>query len=389
MEHLKKELQEIENKGLLRKMKLLEGAQEPKVVLEGREVLNLSSNNYLGLANDPRIKKAATEAIEIYGIGSGASRLISGNMELHAKLEEKIAQFKNAECALLFNTGYMANAGIISSFMGKDDIIFSDKLNHASIVDGIILSRAEYKRYTHCDVKSLERMLQSSKGYKNRLIVTDTVFSMDGDVAPLIEIAALAEKYDAWVFVDEAHATGVLGKNGKGAVEHFAVEEQIDIQMGTLSKALGTFGAFVCGSKYFIDFLINKSRSFIYTTSLPPAICAASIASIDIVLNEPQRRKRLWKNADFLRNGLKNLGFDTMNSKTTIIPVLIKDVHKTLEFSKELFNENIYVQSIRHPTVPEHEARLRVTVTSEHSINDLTYALDTFEAIGKKLGIVQ
>src|SRR3989339_1455635 len=275
METLKKELQELENGGLLRKLRLLEGAQDPKVVVEGREVLNLCSNNYLGLANDARVKKAAQDAVEKYGVGSGASRLITGNMELHEQLEKKIAQFKGTESALLFNTGYMANAGTISALMDRGGIIFSDKLNHASIVDGIILSRAEYKRYPHGDFKTLEKMLKSSKGYQKKLIVTDSIFSMDGDIAPLPEITELAEKYDAWLFVDEAHATGVLGKNGRGAVEHFALEgPDIDIQMGTLSKAVGTFGAFVCGSKYLIDYLINKSRSFIYTTALPPAVCA-------------------------------------------------------------------------------------------------------------------
>ncbi|MBU0952289.1 MAG: 8-amino-7-oxononanoate synthase [Elusimicrobia bacterium] len=388
MEILKKELQEIESKGLLRKLKLLEGAQEAKVIVEGKEVLNLCSNNYLGLANDARLKKAAQEAIKTYGIGSGASRLITGNMELHQQLEKKIAEFKGAQAALLFNTGYMANAGIISALMTRDDVIFSDKLNHASIVDGIILSRAEFKRYAHKDVKMLEKMLESSKGFKKKLIITDSIFSMDGDIAPLTEIADLAEKYDAWVFVDEAHATGVLGKNGRGAIEYFALEETLDIQMGTLSKAVGTFGAFVCGSRHFIDYLINKSRPFIYSTALPPAICASSIVALDIIKNEPQRRQRLLDNAEFMRTGLKNLGFDTLSSQTPIIPIVTKTIEKTVHFSRKLFDEGIFAQGIRPPTVPEGKSRLRVTATSEHSKQALQNALDIFRNIGKELEVI-
>lgn len=388
MEILKKELEEIENKGLLRKLRLLEGAQEAKVVIEGMEVLNLSSNNYLGLANDPRLKKAAQDAIEKYGIGSGASRLISGNMELHEQLEKKIAQFKEAEAALLFNTGYMANAGIISALMDRGSIIFSDKLNHASIVDGIILSRAEYKRYPHKDVKTLEKFLKASKGYKKKLIITDSIFSMDGDIAPLPELTSLAEKYDAWVFIDEAHATGVLGKHGRGAVEHFALEGTVDIQMGTLSKAAGTFGAFACGSKSFIDYLINKSRSFIYTTALPPAVCAASITALDIIQNEPERRQRLWQNVDLMKKGLDNLGFNTMGSQTTIIPIAVNDIQTIVDFSRKLFEAGIFALGIRPPTVPEGASRLRVTVTSEHTTQDLQNALNIFQTLGKQLKVI-
>jgi len=388
METLKKELQELENGGLLRKLRLLEGAQDPKVVVEGREVLNLCSNNYLGLANDARVKKAAQDAVEKYGVGSGASRLITGNMELHEQLEKKIAQFKGTESALLFNTGYMANAGTISALMDRGGIIFSDKLNHASIVDGIILSRAEYKRYPHGDFKTLEKMLKSSKGYQKKLIVTDSIFSMDGDIAPLPEITELAEKYDAWLFVDEAHATGVLGKNGRGAVEHFALEgPDIDIQMGTLSKAVGTFGAFVCGSKYLIDYLINKSRSFIYTTALPPAVCAASITALDIIQNEPERRQRLWQNTELMKKGLDGLGFDTMGSQTPIIPIATKDIQTTVDFSRKLFEEGIFALGIRPPTVPDGASRLRVTVTSEHTTQDLQNTLDIFSKIKKDLGV--
>ncbi len=389
MEVLKEELRKIEKKGLLRILRLVEGKQSAKVKIDGKEVINFCSNNYLGLANDPRLKKAAQEALKKYGIGSVASRLVSGNMRLHQELEERIAEFKEVDRALLFNTGYTANCGIISALVGRGDIVFSDKLNHASIVDGIVLSRAEFRRYPHKDLNVLERLLKRPRrNYKKRLIVTDTIFSMDGDIAPLPEIVELAKKYEALFFVDEAHATGVFGKNGKGAVEHFGLEGKVDIQMGTLSKAVGTFGAFVCGSKILIDYLINKSRAFIYTTALPVSICAASIKALQIIETEPERRERLWENVEFFKEGLKNSDFNIMDSQSPIIPLLTRDVKLTMEFSQRLFDEGIFVQGIRPPAIPEGEARLRVTVTSGHKKSDLVYALKYCKKIGKRLGII-
>ena len=385
---LKEELINLEKKGLLRKLPLLEGSQSSKVTIDGKSVLNLCSNNYLGLADDERLKQAASRAIAKYGLGSGASRLVCGNMLLHQELEGKIAKFKKSQKALLFSTGYMANLGIISSLVGKDDIVFSDRLNHASIIDGIILSRASLKRYHHKDTKNLERLLEDAQDFKKKLIITDTVFSMDGDIAPLPEIIRLAKKYNALVMVDEAHATGLLGKNGAGVVEYFGLEGQIDIQMGTLSKAVGTFGAYCCGSSDLIDYLINQARSFIYTTAMPVGICASSIKAIQIIQDEPGLREKLLNNAEYLRRNLKGLGFNTLDSQTPIIPILVKDTFLTMKFSQELFNEGIFVQGIRPPTVSQNTARLRVTVMAMHSRADLDFVIDKFKKIGEQLCLI-
>lgn len=369
-------------------MRLLEGEQEVHIVIDGKRVINFCSNNYLGLANDPRLKEAAMEAIKKYGVGSGASRLVCGNMVLHQKLEEKICEFKKTEAALVFNSGYCANLGVISAIMGREDIVFSDKLNHASIIDGIILSNANFKRFGHKDIKSLEELLKRSSNFEKKLIVTDTVFSMDGDIAPLKEIQKIAKEFKALIMVDEAHATGIFGEKGTGLVEHFGLKEKIDIQMGTFSKAIGCFGAFVCGKKDLIDYLINFSRAFIYTTSLPPAICAASIKAIEIIQEEPERRQRLWENVKFLKENLARMGFNTLESHSPIIPILIKDAKLTMEFSKELFEQGIFIQGIRPPTVPKNESRLRITLTSEHCQEDLGLLLEKLERTGRKLCLI-
>ncbi len=369
----------LEEKGLRRRLRTLDGPQNRKIILEGKEVLNFCSNNYLGLADDARLRGAAVDEIAENGLGSGASRLVCGNMRAHAELEERLAQFKGVEAALVFSSGYMANVGVISSVVGEGDIVLSDKLNHASIIDGILLSRAHFKRYPHNDMNALENFLKKSESYKKRLIITDTLFSMDGDVAPLEKIVSLAQKYDALVMVDEAHAFGVFGKKGKGLVEHLGLEGKIDIQMGTLSKAAGSFGAYVCGSEELISFLINRARSFIYTTAMPPSIAAASLKAVDIIEHEPKRREQLWNNTNFLKKELGRLGFDTMNSASPIIPILLKDSKKALLFSQKLFEEGIFVQAIRPPTVPVNTARLRVTVMATHSRADLEFAIGKFK----------
>lgn len=384
-----KELSALEESGLYRRLSLVQGAQEPRVRINGRDVILLCSNNYLGLANHPKIKEAAISAIEKYGFGSGASRLVSGNMESHRELEDRLARFKGTEAALVFNSGYHANIGIISSLVGRGDIIFSDKLNHASIVDGCLLSRAELKRYPHCDLDALEKFLKNASRITHhasrKLIITDGVFSMDGDIAPLQDISKLADKYNCMLMVDDAHSTGVLGENGKGTLEHFGIDNPNPvlrhngtgiIQMGTLGKALGCFGAYVAGSRKLIDYLINKARSFIYTTSLPPSVCAASIAAIDIVENEPQIRQDLWDRVKFFRDGLKCAGLDIMNSETQIIPILIGEADKAIKISRNLLDKGIFVQAIRPPTVPEGTSRLRITLMANHSLDDLKYALD-------------
>lgn len=388
MDYLKRELEELEKQGLFRTLRLVNGPQEAKIVIGGKSLINLSSNNYLGLSNNKRLKNAAIDAIRKFGVGSGASRLISGNMLLHKKLEEKLAQFKKTDAALVFNSGYSANLGVITSLAGKGDIIFSDKLNHASIIDAIILSRAEFRRYPHKDIKNLELLLKKYNIFRRRLIVTDTVFSMDGDLAPLPELAYLAKKYNCLLYIDEAHATGILGKTGKGALEYFGIEDDAIIQMGTLSKAIGVFGAYVCGTKILIDYLINKARPFIYTTALPVSVCAGAITALDIIENDGLLRHRLCENIKFFRQALRSFGFQISDDPTPVIPLLIKDAVKTMEFSRRLFSKGVFVQGIRPPTVPAGTSRLRITIMATHKKKDLEFALDKIAKIGRQLRII-
>jgi 8-amino-7-oxononanoate synthase len=385
---LDKTLANLQQEGLKRSLRQLSGKQGPKITLEGREVLNFCSNNYLGLAGDERVGQAAIDCVLKEGFGSGASRLVCGNMNAHQELEKSIAEFKGAENCLLFSTGYMANVGIISSLFGRDDIIFSDRLNHASIIDGVQLSQAKWKRYPHRDMSVLEEMLKGSRRYRQRCIITDSVFSMDGDYAPLDAIVALAKRHDCLVMIDEAHALGVMGEQGKGLAEYFGVEEEIDVQMGTLSKAVGTFGAYCCGSNRLISYLINKARSFIYTTGLPPSTAAASLKAIEIIKSEPQRRLKLWENTQRACKELNQMGFDTMNSQTPIIPILVKDSNLAVDFSDRLFKQGIFVSAIRYPTVPENTARLRLTVMATHTEEHMDHVLEQFDRIGKELCLI-
>lgn len=379
-----KELLDIKNKGLYRRLRMVESEQSSKVVIDGREVILLSSNNYLGLANHPKIKEAAKKAIDKYGAGSGAARLISGNCILYKELEEKIAEFKNTEAALVFGSGYLANIGILSTVVKEGDLILSDELNHASIIDGCRLSRAEKVIYRHKDTRHIEEILSKNKT-KKILIVTEGVFSMDGDIAPLPEIIDIAKRYNAMVMVDDAHGTGVLGKKGRGTAEHFGIEKGIDIHMGTLGKALGAYGAYAAGDKGLIEFLINKARGFIFTTALPPSVLASAIMAIRILENEPELIKKLWKNRDYLVTGLKSLGFDTMGCGTPIIPILIGKAEKALKMSEDLFEQGVYVPAIRPPTVPEDTCRLRLTVMAAHTKEELDIALKAFEKIVKSV----
>lgn len=382
MRNFREELDALKAEGLGRAMPIFTCASGAYMKIGKKKLLNLCSNNYLGLADDSRIKNAAIKAIREFGVGSGASRLVSGSTILHQRLERELARFKKQEACLVYACGYSANLGIISSLVNRSDIVFSDRLNHASIIDGIILSRAELARYPHKDLNVLEGLLKKNSHYKNKLIVSDSVFSMDGDIAPVPELIALARKYGCLLMLDEAHATGVLGKNGRGVLEHFGVscDERI-IQMGTLSKAIGALGGFVCGSKDLIKYLINRSRSFIFSTALPAALCASAIEAIDIIEKDGSFRKRLWDNANFLRKGLQSLGFDTLASQTPIIPVLTREPKLTMDFSRELFKEGIFVQGIRPPSVPEGSCRLRLTVTASHTKDDLKFALGVFKKI--------
>lgn len=375
------ELDRLRRAGLYRRLRRVEGDQGPTLVLDGREVINFSSNNYLGLANHPTLREAAKEAIDRYGCGSGASRLISGNMRLHEELENKIAEFKGTEAALIFNSGFQANTGILSTLVGEGDVIFSDAFNHASIIDGCRVARAKVVVYGHCDLGRLEQGLKQSPRNGRKLIVTETLFSMDGDEAPLAAIVDLAEKYGAMVMVDEAHATGVFGANGAGLVAQLGLGERVLVQMGTLGKALGGFGAYVAGSQALRELLINRCRSFIYTTALPPAVMAMAIAAIDLVTKEPERRAVLWKNCQALRDGLKGFGFSLGDSQSQILPLIIGDENECMKFSGCLLERGVFAHGIRPPTVPPGTSRLRITVMATHTGEHLRHALKVFQEI--------
>jgi len=377
-EEILEELSRLSSLGLRRTLKLVEGPQGPRVTIDGREVVLMCSNDYLGLANHPLVKEAAIKAVEKWGAGAGASRLVSGNMEAHAILEERIRNFKKAPSALLFNSGYNANLGVITALADRSTEVFSDRLNHASIVDACVLSRAKVRRYANRDLGSLEGLLKASTA-KRKLVVTDSVFSMDGTIAPLPDMIGLLERYNAMLLVDDAHATGVLGKTGRGSLEHFGIKENPSvIQMGTLGKALGSFGAFVTATQEVTDLLVSKARPFIYTTALPPSVCAAATKAIDIIEENPGLIRRLSENTSFVLRGLKDAGFDTMESTTPIIPVRTGGSEKTMEASKKLLERGVFVQGIRPPTVPEGSARLRVTVTAAHTKEDLELVVAAF-----------
>lgn len=368
---LASELSGLKNKGLYRALRIISSSPEKEIIFEGKQYCNFSSNNYLGLAAHPQMKQSAKEAIEKYGCGGTSSRLVAGTLDLHVELEEKIAKFKQKESALIFPSGYQANVGIISTLFGEGDCIIMDRLNHASLWDAAKISKARVFVYAHRDMNALEKVLSRAKSYRRKVVVTDSVFSMDGDFAPLPEIVKLSKQHGALVFVDEAHATGIFGENGGGLCEHFAVEKEVDIVMGTLSKALGSQGAFVCAAKELIEYLINKSRAFIYTTALAPASTAASIKAIELIKNESWRRKTLIENSNKLRNALKKSGFDVVASESQIIPLMAGRVNTALELSKKLFENGIFAPAIRPPTVPENECRLRFSLTTEHTEEDI------------------
>ncbi|HEY6012290.1 MAG TPA: 8-amino-7-oxononanoate synthase [Nitrospirota bacterium] len=373
------ELSELARLHLLRHMMVVEPSQGSRIRVNNRELLLLCSNDYLGLAAHPDLRKAASDAMERYGFGAGASRLVSGTGFLHEELERRLAGFKKTEAALLFNSGYAANTGIIPAVVRDGDVVLSDSLNHASIIDGCRLSKARVLVYRHKDLDHAEQLLGRSHAAHRRLIVTDGVFSMDGDIAPLPELASLAERYDALLMVDDAHGTGVFGDHGGGVVEHFGLSDRVHIQMGTLGKALGSFGAYVAGARDLIDLLVNRSRSFIFSTALPPAICAASMAALDIVESNTELRTTLWKNRERFAAGLQSLGIDTGVSESPIVPIIIGDSARTLKASEKLLEYGVYATGIRPPTVAENTARIRTTVTAAHSDQDIDAALDVFK----------
>lgn len=383
------ELSALRAEGLYRSMRVISGAQGSRVELDGRQVLLLCSNNYLGIANHPALMRASIEGVAL-GTGSGASRLVSGTMELHDRLEARIACFKGTERALLFNSGYAANTGIISALVGRGDAIFSDRLNHASIVDGAQLSRASVHRYPHRDMDALDRLLEEKGGTGRRLIVSDGVFSMDGDIAPLARLAQLAKRHGALLMVDDAHGCGVLGASGRGSAELCGVLDGIDIHMGTLGKGFGSFGAYAAASGEICDYLVNKARSFIFSTSLPPAVLAASLAAIDLVDSPEgaQLRQRLAANLALFTQKLAASGFQTMGSETQIVPIFVGPAQATMEFSRQLLEQGLFVQGIRPPTVPAGSCRLRCTIMATHEPADLEQAAETITRVGKRLGVI-
>ncbi len=386
-DEIARELEEIEARGLLRKPRLIGGPIGPRVEIDGRETLLFCTNDYLGLANHPEIKEAAKRAIEDHGAGSGASRLVAGTLPIHKELEAELARFKGAEAAVVFGSGYLANIGTISALTKESDVVYSDGLNHASIVDACRLSRADVRVFPHADARALREMLGGEKTAGRRLIVTDGVFSMDGDIAPLPDLAQLAAEFDCRLMVDDAHATGVVGPGGKGTAAHFGLSGSVEIQMGTLSKALGSYGAFIVGSRDLIDLLINRARSFIFTTALPPASAAAALEALRVVEREPERRERLWRNAASLKEGLVSAGFDIGLTETFIIPVIVSDARDCVRMADALLDERVFAQAIRPPTVPEGASRLRVVPTAEHTEDDIAFALEAFVRAGKKCGV--
>jgi 8-amino-7-oxononanoate synthase len=386
---IREELEQIRRSGLYRATRTISGKQAAHVRMNGRDMLLLCSNNYLGLADHPALIEASVRAVRQFGASSAASRLVSGTMELHEQLESEIADFKGTEAALLFNSGYAANTGIIAVLAGRGDVIFSDRLNHASIIDGALLSGARLIRYPHNDSSALENLMSKQRGSGRALIVTDAVFSMDGDIAPLTELVILKKRFNAGLMVDDAHGSGVLGDQGRGTAELLSVSDDIDITMGTFGKALGSFGAYAAVSAELRELLINRARSFIFSTSLPPAVLAASLAAIGVVRSEEGKRLReqLSDNAQHFRTLLQNAGFTLPDGTTPIIPLLTGGADVTMRFSEELLGEGIFAQGIRPPTVPAGACRLRCTVMATHSSDDLEWAAERISAVGRNLGL--
>jgi glycine C-acetyltransferase len=394
LQHLTAQLDELRQRGTYFHLRVLDDVQAPVCHYDGKEVINLASNNYLGLCDHPKLREAAIDATRKYGVGSGAVRTIAGTMKIHMELEEKIARFKNVEACVVFQSGFAANAGTVSSILGKEDFIVSDELNHASIIDGARLSRAKIKVFRHKDMAHAEELLkeiQNEPGHK--LLITDGVFSMDGDIGPVDKLSDLAEKYGAIMMVDDAHASGVLGRNGRGSVDHFGCHGRVDVQVGTLSKAIGALGGYVCGSKDLIEFLYHRARPFLFSTSHPPSVTATCIAAFDLLEQEPERIERLWDNTRYFKSELARMGFNiggvnTPASETPITPIIVGEGRRTMDFSKALFDAGVMATGIAFPTVQEGKARIRTIMTSEHTRQQLDQALQILENTARKLGIL-
>jgi len=390
LQYLSDELKALREQGLYQKLRVLEGEQLPVATFDGQKVINLSSNNYLGLNTHPRLRDAALEATRKLGVGSGAVRTIAGTMRIHMELEERIARFKNTEACVVFQSGFAANAGTVAAILKKGDIIISDELNHASIIDGCRLSRADIRVFAHKDVAAAGKLLQEAQSQPgHKLLISDGVFSMEGDIAPLPQLCDLAERYGAIMMVDDAHASGVLGRNGRGTIDHHGVHGRVHIQVGTLSKAIGSLGGYVCGSRDLIEFLYHRARPFLFSTSHPPSVTATCIAAFDVLEEEPERIERLWENTRFIKKGLEELGFNTGMSETPITPVIVGAAKLAHALSRRLFEEGVFAQGIGFPTVPEGKARVRTIVTATHTRQELQQALDVFARVGRELGIIQ
>src|ERR1700756_1037985 len=389
LSYLTDQINEIKAKGTPFKLGILDDEQAPLCTFDGKRVINLASNNYLGLSTHPKLREAALEATRKYGVGSGAVRTIAGTMKIHMELEEKIARFKNVEGCVVFQSGFTANAGTVSAILGKEDFIISDRLNHASIIDGARLSRAKILVFRHKDAAHAEEQLASVKDQPGKkLLISDGVFSMDGDIGPLPGLCEAAEKYGAIMMVDDAHASGVLGRNGRGTIDHFGMHGRVDIQVGTLSKAIGALGGYVCGTRDLIDFLYHRARPFLFSTSHPPSVAATCIAAFEVLEQEPSIIDRLWENTRFFKAGLQALGFNTGLSESPITPVIVGEGALAMKLSDRLFQEGVFAQGIAYPTVARDKARVRTIVTATHTRDELQFALDVFGKVGRELGII-
>lgn len=385
---LQDEIQSLKDQGFYFRVRVLESEQAPEAVIDGKQVVNLASNNYLGLTNHPKLVEAALDATRRFGVGSGAVRTIIGTMTLHEDLERELASFKRGEACIVFQSGFTANTGVIPAVVGEGDVIVSDELNHASIIDGARLTRAARKVYKHKDIADLELVLEESKEARRLLVVTDGVFSMDGDIAPLPEIVEAAEPYNAIVMVDDAHASGVLGRNGRGTVDHFDLHGRVQIQVGTLSKAIGALGGYVVGSAALKEWLVQRGRPYLFSTSHPPAVAASCIAAVKVLEEEPQLIERLWENTRYFKGGLARLGLNTGDSETPITPVMAGESSAAMRMSARLFEEGVFAQGIGFPTVARDKARVRTIVTAVHTKDQLDRALEAFAKVGKELGLI-
>jgi glycine C-acetyltransferase len=387
--YLERQLDDLRQQGLYRRLRVLEGEQRSRATFDHHSVVNLSSNNYLGLATHPRLRERAADALQRFGVGAGSVRPIAGTLEIHMELERRLAAFKKTEATVVFQSGFTANAGTVAALLGRDDVIVSDELNHASIIDGARLSRAAIKVFPHRDASAARRILQELPRDQRTLLITDGVFSMDGDLGALPGLCDLADEFGCIMMVDDAHASGVFGGGGRGTVDHFGLHGRVDVQVGTLSKALGSLGGYVAGSQALIEFLYHRARPFLFSTAHPPSVAASCIAALDVLDSEPQLMLRLWDNTTFFKQGLRSLGFDTGRSESPITPVIVGDGALAMRLSDRLFEAGVFAQGIGYPTVPQGRARVRTIVTAEHSRSDLQFALDCFARVGRELGIIE